>query len=635
MPVFFYFSFFFFCLNPIFNKKKMSKRKARPYNEQKRKFNADDDDIGPNACAGFVLDGKTHHLAHPENFDFFSGYLESGKKLFLCLDDSKCADTEEYVIFPINIKQPLDFIFLCNSQESSAIVKNKFQKKSKINNKLNAKIKYEQNFNWLIALQWLMAKSSVFSLFKNNLESNYDSWMDFDVVFTEIDKDKIETDLVYAIKMGCGEDFTAPIDLHHDTFATKMNIPVAIVKIVAENKDNCGIFGSSCLDFGIFPSSDVDIFVYCTDYSNLTIRNFVSCLLETHDVLRLSSSVLTCIGNKKCPVKGSFYRNIQIVSSVQSNALDVIRGFDVDCVKLYYDGTKIHKTRLCCYALENQVCSFPRDSLVFNAKRLVKYAVKGFKLTPKEIECVKFTLGEWPLSENTIAKTKYDFPSFNPFIDTVAQFQQYAKYTLEEIFDFSEDLLLPMASYYKVTVDPNLFRGSMEAYVETLHLNSPKLHPECAIVMNQNYSFQLHNLECVLFSNFPKDFRYGKDFIVPEATMVFPKYPTNFKMQTNSHAMNYAHLHDMIVQKLDQRNNNGRLRSGKRFRTKQGFLDKTYRDIVVYFSNCKVYQKGRFLQNGIQGVPINSKMHVIAVPQYINSLRNLITWHADQIFLLS
>jgi hypothetical protein len=571
---------------------------------QKRKYNCDHGDSGTiTPKFGFCVNNKKIPLKTHKYFEFFSAFDDSTEHCFLCFDQTTHKGTVECKSILIDL--PLQFIAICN---------NKLPKKL---------ILYKLSYKWNIALDWLGANEVIMQRFKNALLPSYDSWKDFHIRVKDPDLALIRSDDHFAIEHDHGEDFGDPEPCLD--FAETRNIPTALLDIVHEN--NCIIAGGACVPFGMWPSSDVDIFVLKNENSDATVNRLVACLEQTHKIRKLSQAVLTCIGFQIPP-----YRNIQIITSSKSTPLDVLRGFDMDCIRLYFDGKVMHKTILCRFTLQKKICSYPNETMIFNAKRLAKYHVKGFLLTSKEIECVKFTLGEWPLSEQTVNKMKYDFPTFNHGLSKIEQDMQWFKYGLIELEEGNLDMI-PFEGYEtkrQEIHEPNQFRGSIEEYVKMLQLSVSK--NGFADYNDVLYSIKICNLHVVMFENFPQNFEYSANNIhsTNPRELTFPLKPKTFKMQTSKPAV-YASMHNAIVNQCRQ---SALLRSPERFKGKSCFLKKKYHDILLNFGNAKVYLKNRFLQNEMEGLPLDSKMHVVASPTFVNAKVGSITWTVHQVFLI-
>jgi len=375
---------------------------------------------------GFCFGGELH-LISSTHFQFFDDIQD--EKWFLCLDERKCQKKCD-AKFPMDITLQEAFIQLCQFEN---------------NNK-----KWEVGQNWKSALDWLGASETILDHFQTNLLPDEHAWKQFQVHWPNPSPQQLQSDFLLAIKHDLGETYLEP-ELDVD-FAIRNNIPNQVTEYVYQSE--AIIAGSACLPVGK-QKSDIDIWVYFGPHQQETISKLRDMLKSYGYSILKHKSVLSC--------SSPTYQTIQIIASNTNYAETIIRSFDFDCIRCYYDGIYMHHTILSKYCQDNNILNVPHPALILKPHRVIRYMLKGFKLQKQEIEALRFSVG-WPLS-----KEKQQ---------AILQ-ERLSKLILKIEIDDEKDMVPWGASVYPEDVVlnnvPFLFRGSISAFVNTLYFIERKM----------------------------------------------------------------------------------------------------------------------------------------------------------------
>jgi hypothetical protein len=171
--------------------------------------------------------------------------------------------------------------------------------------------------------------------------------------------------------------------------ATLLNVPADILGFVTMHKKHMTIAGGATLALQyrqtasslLLPDSDVDVFLFrSADQDPATLTLFVQ-LLRSYDyiVCRSRASVLTAVH--------ATFRTVQLIGSGASDGQELMKGFDLCNVQLYYDGTQCYETVQSAHANTSMklAISVNMDLRTVSTQRLYKMVRKGFRCEDEDI----------------------------------------------------------------------------------------------------------------------------------------------------------------------------------------------------------------------------------------------------------
>jgi hypothetical protein len=211
-------------------------------------------------------------------------------------------------------------------------------------------------------------------------------------------------------------------------------------------------------------SCDVDIFVLDVEHPGDVVMDIVLTLQdEGYIVCQYGSAVLTAVG-----LYGK--RRIQIIKTSAKTAEDLIKKFDLNVVKAYYNGTSLNCTYSAAFDWSDMHCRNGSHKPL-KPTRLARAFLKGFKLCDKAKKQLADTIG-WPLSEKIKDKLLFNIPCLNPDVPAKVQHQLLLKMGLTPVGKGGEisigidgNGLAPMGNSYGPS---GIFTGSMEEFINTI-----------------------------------------------------------------------------------------------------------------------------------------------------------------------
>lgn len=517
-------------------------------------------------------------------FDFFNQLKEENWTLCLDFEHSHTCD----IVIPFAIDSPTLFISLCQGNCLTCSV----------------------GKNWRRLLDWLGASFTILNHFQTCILPGKQAWEEFGKFWPNPSEEELSMDLLLAIDHKRGEDFLPPEVNPH--FAKENNIPDSLLSFL--HKDKCVIAGSACLP-SRYSKADVDIWILDTSEQQHIVQKLLIHLQKSFSLTKVGS-VITCVS--------LVYNTIQIIVHNAKTVEELLRSFDFDCIRSYFDGTSLYHTVFSKYAVSKNYTTFIYKAQVFVPERLARYALKGFKMQQEEIKCLKETVG-WPVTKEIVGLLE-------------KQKQQRIKPKREKIL-FPEEMdeiaheIAPWGSHYYEqeiikTYSPQLFRGSIPDYVNQVQLrsnieNSYKLSND-----GTRISYLIQDLQLVLFQNYATTWS-AIDGIMHDGT-IYPENYHEFKMQTTDPT--YTLLHNAIIEANTECSY--KLRSGNKKRKSftTSFQHKKYQDVLVDFEKANVYINHVKKQTSLFRISTKQKLTVCAIPKYVNTYHGQISWKALQVF---
>lgn len=296
------------------------------------------------------------------------------------------------------------------------------------------------------------------------------------------------------------DDKTLSTQLAPQDAARRMGVPEPVVEKL--DPTSCVVAGGAIaylnckIEWQQF--SDVDIFVLDNDQRPAVVAQLVQGLSQADLVVcRAGPSVLTAVGVYD-------RRRIQIIATTATNPFDLIKNFDLNLCKGFYDGQVMRYTYRAALDWITGKCSNGERDI--SPKRLAKAELKGFALTPEAKTYLKNTVG-YPVPPGLVARLKYMFPFLTPGVPFHAQDQALRKFGLvpltvasaetktcsADVVNPADASLVPMGNSYGPM---GVFRGTnLEDFVGTVELdtkNPPcKYHAYTMTFLKSDYLLEL------------------------------------------------------------------------------------------------------------------------------------------------
>jgi hypothetical protein len=270
----------------------------------------------------------------------------------------------------------------------------------------------------------------------------------------------------YACMTGSGDEITSLAIVSDETVAESLGLSNNIMDYISPGR--VVIAGGAAMYLGC-PTSlwdlscDVDIFILDVDHPTDIVMDIVITLQkEGYIVCQYGSSVLTAIGNYG-------KRRIQIIKSTARTPYELIRKFDMNIIKVFYDGF-LNCTYSAIQDWSDKKCRNLSITPI-KALRLARAFLKGFDLCYNTKKYLNNTIG-WPLTEEVKNKLLHNIPCLNRDIPEKVQYQILSNIGLIPVgkgdkirIGVDGNGLVGMGNSYG-SVD--IFKGSMEEFVENV-----------------------------------------------------------------------------------------------------------------------------------------------------------------------
>jgi hypothetical protein len=367
--------------------------------------------------------------------------------------------------------------------------------------------------------------------------------------------------------------------------ATLLNVPADILGFVAMHTKQMTIAGGAALALRylqtssslLLPSSDVDVFLFrSTDQDPAALKQLVQ-LLRSNDyiVCRSRACVLTAVH--------ATFRTVQLIGSSASDGPELLRGFDLCNVQLYYDGTQCYETVQSAHAntAMELAISANIELRTVSTQRLYKMVRKGFSCEDVDIR-------------------RYLDATVRPTIQATHDYQEIleGRHSYLEPLQASDVLLpLTMVPEYQRKQAGQWFDDKTQTSLDRLLSYVTRCNEQ-----GQSHKSRIHKLT-------------GLEIDLGCGTMpMFATVPDGDLANTEYDVSTEHTAHDTIVSKIKKfvlgdvsnyrrlcvvRSAMGALASGGR-RTRQGFGNQ-YLDIGIRMTkNTVFYLDGKYIESSIQ-----------------------------------